>query len=69
MIDRILKTPITALNIETIFTGDDVLNIKDLFQFITVLKPSVIAFNNTNNLPKVTALCNKISATLFLLFA
>ena len=60
MIDTVLKTPVTAQNVETIATGDDVLNIKELFQFIKVVKTALIDFNNTADLPKVTELCNSI---------
>lgn len=60
MIDTVLKTPVTAQNVETIASGDDVLHIKELFQFINVVKTALIDFNNTADLPKVTALCGKI---------
>ena len=59
MIDTVLKTPITALNVKTI-SNDDVLNIRDLFQFINELKPSILSFNTSAQLPKVSELCAKI---------
>lgn len=60
MIERVLKTPITAQNVQTIASGDDVLNIKELFSFIGIVKDAVIHYNAKGDLPKVTALCNKI---------
>ena len=59
MIDTILKTPVTAVNVQSI-SGDDVLHIKDLFHFIDELKPAILDYNTTAHLPKVTELCNKI---------
>jgi lipopolysaccharide export system ATP-binding protein len=59
MIDTILKTPITAVNVEKIST-DDVLNARDLFHFIDELRPSILSYNRNANLPKVTEICNKI---------
>lgn len=59
MIDTILKTPVTAVNVQSI-SGDDVLHIKDLFHFINELKPVILDYNTTAHLPKVTELCNKI---------
>jgi lipopolysaccharide export system ATP-binding protein len=59
MIDAILKTPITAINVEKI-SGDDVLNAKDLFHFIDELRPSILSYNKKVELPKITELCNKI---------
>jgi len=59
MIDTVLKTPITAMNVKTI-SSDDVLNIRDLFQFINEIKSSVLSFNNNTQLPKVSELCAKI---------
>ncbi|MEI7735581.1 MAG: LPS export ABC transporter ATP-binding protein [Ferruginibacter sp.] len=59
MIDAILKTPVTAVNVQSI-SGDDVLHIKDLFHFIDELKPAILDYNTTAHLPKVTELCNKI---------
>jgi lipopolysaccharide export system ATP-binding protein len=53
MIDTILKTPITAVNVEKI-SSDDVLNAKDLFHFIDELRPSILDYNKKAGLPKVT---------------
>jgi lipopolysaccharide export system ATP-binding protein len=60
MIDKVLKTSISADDVERIVSGYDALNIKELFQFVNTLKTSVIEFNSKSSLPKVTELCNKI---------
>jgi lipopolysaccharide export system ATP-binding protein len=59
MIDNILAAPITAINVKAI-ANNDVLNAKDLFQFISELKPALVNYGNAAQLPKVSALCNKI---------
>ena len=58
-IDKILKTPITAINTQSIHQGD-VLNIKDLFKFIEELKPSIAEYNKIHKMPKVAELNDKI---------
>jgi lipopolysaccharide export system ATP-binding protein len=59
MIESILATPITAVNVETI-SGSDVLNTKDLFRFIDELKPALISYGNDAQLSKVSELCMRI---------
>jgi lipopolysaccharide export system ATP-binding protein len=58
-VNKILQTPITPINTETISTND-VLGVKELFKFLEELKPAIISFNETEKIPKVTELCNRI---------
>jgi lipopolysaccharide export system ATP-binding protein len=59
MINDVIKRSITPINVKDI-ASDDSLNIRSLFQFISELKPAILSYNADADLPKVTALCNKI---------